>query len=61
MCTEGLLLGDVCEREVIGISVIDGRLVIDEDDTEDVSVINDLVLLEGVTGVTLRVWDVVVI
>ena len=43
------------EREVIGNSVTGGRLVIDEDDTEEVSVNSDLVLLEGVTAVTLRV------
>ena len=61
MCTKGVSLVDVCEREVIGISVIGGRLVIDEDDTEDKSAINDLVLLEGVTRVTLRVWDIVMI
>ena len=55
MCTKGVLVGDVGDREVIGILVIGGLLVIDEDDIEDVSVICDLVLLEGVTGVTLRV------
>ena len=55
MCTKGVVVGDVWEREVIGISVIVGLLVIDENDIEDVSVICDLVLLEGVTGVTLRV------
>ena len=32
-----------------------GELVVDEDDIEDISVICDLVLLEGVTGATLRV------
>ena len=41
---------------VIGISVIGGLLVIDEDDMiEVVSVICDHVLLKGVTGVTMRV------
>ena len=61
MCTKGVLLGDVCEREVRGISVNCCRLVIDEDNTKDVSVINDLVLLDVVTGVTLRVWEAVLI
>ena len=61
MCTKVVLLGEVCEREVIGISVFGGLLVIDEDDTEDVSVIIDLVLLKGVTGITLRPWEVVVV
>ena len=60
MCNKRIIIGDVWEREVVKISVIGGLLVIDEDDTEDVSVICDLVLLEDVTGVTLRVWDVVV-
>ena len=31
-----------------------GLLVIDENDIEDVSVLSDLDLLEGVTGATLR-------
>ena len=60
MCTKRIIIGDVWEREVVRISVIGGPLVIDEDDTEDVSVSCDLVILEDVTGVTLRVWDVVV-
>ena len=37
------------------ISVIGGLLLIVEGDIKDVSVICDLGLLEGVTGVTLRV------
>ena len=60
MCTKRIIIGDVWEREVVRISVIGGLVVIDEDDTEDVSVSCDLVILEDVTGVTLRVWDVVV-
>ena len=59
MCTKGVIIGDVWEREVVRISVIRGLLLIDKDDTDDVSMICDLVLLEDVTGVTLRVWDVV--
>ena len=61
MCTKGVLLGELCERQVVGISVIGGLLVLDEDDTEDESVINDLVPLEGVTGVTMRVLEVLVV
>ena len=56
-----MLIGDVWERGVIGISVIGGLRVMDEDDIEDVSVICDLVLLEGFIGVTFRVWVVVVV
>ena len=45
-------------RVVIGIAVIGGLWRINE---EDVSETYDFGRLEGVTGVTLRVWVVVVV
>ena len=46
---------------VIGVSVMGGLFAVVEYVTEDVSVSCELDLLEVVTGVTLRVWVVVVV
>ena len=59
MCTKGVWIGDgwEWERGVLGISDIEGLLICDTvvETEDDISVICDLGLLEGRTGVTLRV------